>query len=218
MNNVADLLKDNRCRLGERLQAYSGEKGLSVSKSAACVSPFLATRGMIGATERSFGAKMKHMHQSWRDRKSRGCESGVRWEGASGWVGGQGGSGADVSRAEDGRASRKDAVPSMPLLQPGAGRGKEENRDKIKLQASSAHSPAAAHAASKLTDRQSFSAQPYFGFELLRITILNNGADNSHKWSVFLFIFILLAVLGLSKLLSQWVTLLRSGCRNMWTK
>lgn len=82
-----------------------------------------------------------------------------RWVG--GWVGGQGGSGADVSTAEDGRASRKDAVPSMLLLQPGAGRGGEENRDKIKLQARSAHSSAAAN---RLTNRQSFSAQPYIGF------------------------------------------------------
>lgn len=57
---------------------------------------------------------------------------------------GGGGSGADVSRAEDGPASRKDAVPSMPLLQPGAGRGGEENRDKIKLQAGSAQRHAAA--------------------------------------------------------------------------
>lgn len=96
-------------------------------------------------------------------------------------MGGQGGSGADVSRAEDGRASRKDAVPSMPLLQPGVGRGGEENRDKIKLQASSAHSPAAAHTANRLTNRQSFSAQPDIGFELLCLKMKNNGVDNSHK-------------------------------------
>lgn len=30
MNNVADLLRHNRCRFGERLQAIRGEKGLSV--------------------------------------------------------------------------------------------------------------------------------------------------------------------------------------------
>lgn len=69
-------------------------------------------------------------------------------------MGGQGGSRADVSRAEDGGASRKDTVPSMPLLQPAAGRGGEENRDKINLQASSTDSPAAAHAANRLTDKQ----------------------------------------------------------------
>lgn len=82
----------------------------------------------------------------------------ARW-GESRWVGGQGGSGADVSRAEDGRASRKDAVPSMPLLQPGAGRGGGENRDKIKLQAGSAQSHAAARAANRHTQTKSFSAR-----------------------------------------------------------
>lgn len=108
-------------------------------------------------------------------------ESGRAGGWMGGWVGGQGGSGADVSRAEDGRASRKDAIPSMPLLQPGAGRGKEENREKIKLKVSSAHSPAAAQAANR---QQSSHAQPFCGFELLRIKIPNNGVDNSHSWSV----------------------------------
>lgn len=82
----------------------------------------------------------------------------ARW-GESRWVGGQGGSGADVSRAEDGRASGKDAAPSMPLLQPGVGRGGEENRDKIKLQAGSAQSHAAARAANRHTQTKSFSAR-----------------------------------------------------------
>lgn len=71
MNNVADLLKDNRRRFGERLQAYSGEKGLSVSKSAACVSPCLATRGVIGATERvrkGIRGKDEAKHQSWQEK------------------------------------------------------------------------------------------------------------------------------------------------------
>lgn len=100
--------------------------------------------------------------EAWETGKVEVVKAGWGESGqVGGWVGGQGGSGADVSTAEDGWASRKNAVPSMPLLQPGAGRGGEENRDKIKLQARSAHSSAAAN---RLTNRQSFSAQPYIGF------------------------------------------------------
>lgn len=68
-------------------------------------------------------------------------------------MGGQGGSRADVSGAEDGRPARKDAVPWMPLLQPGVGRGGEENRDKIKLQTGSAWRHVAVCTANRQTDK-----------------------------------------------------------------
>lgn len=159
MDNVADLLRDNRCRFGEGLQAIRGEKGLSVWKSV-CASPFLAGRGDDSCHRKG---PTGHLGQRWSVCVVAG-ETGkvhvvkARW-GESRWVGGQGGSGADVSRAEDGRASRKDAVPSVPLLQPGAGRGGGENRDKIKLQAGSAQSHAAARAANRHTQTKSFSAR-----------------------------------------------------------
>lgn len=133
MNNVADLLIDNRCWVGERPLCLSA-------------SPFLATRRMIAATER---VRPGHLGQRWSVCLIAGETGGkvqvvkARW-GESRRVGGQGGSRADVSRAEDGRAARKDAVPWMPLLQPGVGRGGEENRDKIKLQTRSARRHAAA--------------------------------------------------------------------------
>lgn len=133
-------------------------------------------RGHRKGPKRAFGAHMKHVRRSWRDRKSIGCESGVRWERAGGWE--------TREAAERMRAELR--TDELHAKTPSRRRcccyslGGEGNRDKIKPRASSAHSPAAAHAA----NRQSFVAQPH-GFQLLCIKIKNKGVNNSHEWSVF---------------------------------
>lgn len=154
MNNVGDLLKDNRCRVWRKAS------GIQWRKRPLCLK-VCSLRVSISGNEGDDRGHRKGPKEPSKQRWSVCIKAGetgkvevvkAGW-GESGRVGGQGGSGADVSRAEDGRASRKDAVQSMPLLQPGAGRRGEENRDKIKLQARSAHSPAAARTANTLTNR-----------------------------------------------------------------
>lgn len=148
---------------------HTAEKKASLFESLQLASlPFWQRGGWKGppkGSERAFGAKMKGMRRSWRDRKSRGLESGVRWEQASGWEATEA---AEQMWAELMTDELHAKTPSRWCRCYSL--GGEENRDKIKLQASTAHNPAA-RAANKLTNRQSFSEQLYIGFELLHIKI-----------------------------------------------
>lgn len=78
---------------------------------------------------------------SWRTRGSGGCESRAGQECKGGWVGGQVGNGADVSRAEDELHAKTESHRCLHYSLEQEGGGKE-NRDIVKLQAILTHSPA----------------------------------------------------------------------------
>lgn len=108
--------------------------------------PILTAKGSnqaLGKTCMCQSWSKKEQQERWGFWKQGGAREGR-------WVVGQ--AGGRWSRCEQswGWASRKDTVPSMTPLQPGAGGGGKENRNNIKLEADLTHSPAGNHTVNRL--------------------------------------------------------------------